>query len=78
MFHSHTKPECYPGNNELQLSKINDLKDPTKDAEWKQKNLAPFLIHENPQFIIQSDMVNLDIIEKGKKVKQYYYMTNDS
>lgn len=42
--------------------------------------MAPFLIHENPQFLIQKDTVQLWSSEDDDyvDVEQYYYMTNDS
>lgn len=74
----HTEPTVYLGNNEDQLQKIRDLMDDQHPTQWKYDNLSPFLIHENPQFIVQKDTVTLNIIEKNQTVEQYYYMTNDN
>lgn len=68
----------YPGNNEHQMHNINDLLDSNVTSQQRHDTLSPFLIHENPQFIIQKQEVELNIIDKGKKVDQYYYMTNDN
>ena len=82
---SHSVPITYQGNNELQLERIAELRDPRpgetpqQRSEWRHNNLAPFFIHENPQFLIQKDEVILDVYpEKNRKVEQYYYMTNDN
>lgn len=76
----HEKPVIYTGNNEYQLQHISDLNDPNHDSQWKYENMAPFLIHENPQFLIQKDLVSIWSTEDNDyvEVDQYYYMTNDS
>lgn len=60
------------------MHNINDLLDSNVTSQQRHDTLSPFLIHENPQFIIQKQEVELNIIDKGKKVDQYYYMTNDN
>ena len=42
----------YHGNNELQMMNREYLLDPEKTSQWKHENLAPFLKHQNPQFLI--------------------------
>ena len=56
----------------------DSLLDPEKTSKWKHENLAPFLKHQNPQFLIQKETVTLNVIEKNKKVDQYYYISHDS
>jgi len=46
----------------------DSLLDPEKTSKWKHENLAPFLKHQNPQFLIQKESVTLNVIEKNKKV----------
>jgi len=50
---------------------------------WRHAYLAPFLKHQNPQFLIQKDYVTLtkkdeDDILVETKVEQFYYITNDN
>jgi len=74
----HSEMTAYPGNNEVQLQRINDLMDPRHDSAWRHANLSPFLKHQNPQFLIQKDTVTLNVVDKNKVVEQFYYMTNDN
>jgi len=76
----HSKPVTYKGNNELQLERMEDLLDPNKDREFHHNNLAPFFIHENPQFLIQKDtvMIEDETDFTVNEIEQYYYMTNDN
>jgi hypothetical protein len=68
----------YHGNNELQMMNREALLDPEKTTQWKHENLAPFLKHQNPQFLIQKETVTLNVIEKNQKVDQFYYISHDS
>jgi len=31
------------------------------ETQWKMKYMAPFLIHQNPQFLIQKDRITVEI-----------------
>jgi len=50
---------------------------------WRHTHLAPFLKHQNPQFLIQKDFVTLtkkdefDVVVETQ-VEQFYYITNDN
>lgn len=49
------------------------------EKQWKMKNLAPFLIHQNPQFLIQKESIVVDTGIEGKKtIDQYYYISHDN
>tara|TARA_B110000285_G_scaffold235512_1_gene317716 strand:- start:4026 stop:4730 length:705 start_codon:yes stop_codon:yes gene_type:complete len=49
------------------------------ETQWKMKNLAPFLIHQNPQFLIQKERIMADLDFEGKKpLDQYFYITHDN
>jgi hypothetical protein len=53
--------------------------DPEVDeAEKHKSDYCPFLKHQNAQFTIQKESVNLTITENNKEVDQYFYMTNDN
>lgn len=48
----HEEPRVYPGNNEYQLQKIHILNDPNISSQDRHDELKPFLIHDNPQFLV--------------------------
>ena len=49
------------------------------ETQWKMKNLAPFLIHQNPQFLIQKERIMAELDFDGKKpLDQYFYITHDN
>ena len=49
------------------------------ETQWKMKNLAPFLSHQNPQFLIQKERIMVELDFDGKKpVYQYFYITHDN
>ena len=48
------------------------MTDPNHDSQWKHDHFAPFLIHENPQFLIQKDTVKLKVVDKALYADDYF------
>jgi hypothetical protein len=60
------------------MTELNQVAN-TSEKKWKMNNLSPFLIHQNPQFLIQKETISISDIYEGKKtIEQYFYITHDN
>lgn len=68
----------YWGINELQDQQMEFLRDHKKTSQQKHESLSPFYLHQNAQFLIQSQKVTVTIEGQDVSYDQYFYRTNDN
>ena len=49
-----------------------------KEKEWQMRYMSPFMMHQNPQFLIQRERITVEIDFEKKAIEQFFYITHDN